>query len=54
MRITSEVFIIAGLMVLVVLFLMAMFARLYAKPDPTKRWWCTASAALGSSSATAR
>jgi len=34
MRITSEVFIIAGLMVLAVLFLMAMFARLYRKAGP--------------------
>jgi flotillin len=34
MHITSEVFIIAGLMVLAVLFLMAMFARLYRKAGP--------------------
>src|SRR5216684_540606 len=34
MKITSEVFIIAGLMVLAVLFLMAMFARLYRKAGP--------------------
>src|SRR5260370_41102622 len=34
MKITSEVFIIAGLMVLAVLFLMAMFARLYRKVGP--------------------
>src|ERR1700693_2250413 len=36
MRVTSEVFIIAGLMVLVVLFLMAMFARLYRKAGPNE------------------
>src|SRR5438552_5455567 len=34
MKITSEVFIIAGLMVLAVLFLTAMFARLYRKAGP--------------------
>ncbi len=34
MRISSEVFIIAGLMVLAILFLMAMFARLYRKAGP--------------------
>src|SRR5258708_31167702 len=34
MKLTSEVFIIAGLMVLAVLFLMAMFARLYRKAGP--------------------
>jgi flotillin len=34
MKITSEVFIIAGLMVLAILFLMAMFARLYRKAGP--------------------
>jgi flotillin len=34
MKITSEVFIVAGLMVLAVLFLMAMFARLYRKAGP--------------------
>ncbi len=34
MRVTSEVFIIAGLMVLAILFLMAMFARLYRKAGP--------------------
>src|SRR3984893_18927144 len=34
MKITSEVFIIAGLMVLAVLFLMAMFAKLYRKAGP--------------------
>ena len=36
MRISSEVFIIAGLMVLAVLFLMAMFARLYRKAGPNE------------------
>src|SRR5271169_3627566 len=36
MLITSEVFIIAGLMVLVVMFLMAMFARLYRKAGPNE------------------
>jgi flotillin len=36
MRVTSEVFIIAGLMVLVVMFLMAMFARLYRKAGPNE------------------
>jgi flotillin len=36
MRITSEVFIMAGLMVLVVMFLMAMFARLYRKAGPNE------------------
>src|ERR1017187_8767364 len=36
MRISSEVFIIAGLMVLVVMFLMAMFARLYRKAGPNE------------------
>jgi flotillin len=36
MRVTSEVFIIAGLMVLVVLFVMAMFARLYRKAGPNE------------------
>jgi flotillin len=34
MQISSEVFIVAGLMVLAVLFLMAMFARLYRKAGP--------------------
>src|SRR5579872_4918652 len=34
MRISSEVFIVAGLMVLAILFLMAMFARLYRKAGP--------------------
>src|ERR1700730_8372221 len=34
MKITSEVFIIAGLMVLAVLFLSAMFAKLYRKAGP--------------------
>jgi flotillin len=34
MQISSEVFIIAGLMVLAILFLMAMFARLYRKAGP--------------------
>ncbi|HTS48328.1 MAG TPA: SPFH domain-containing protein [Bryobacteraceae bacterium] len=34
MRMSSEVFIIAGLMVLAILFLMAMFARLYRKAGP--------------------
>src|SRR5579872_6827742 len=34
MRISSEVFIIAGLMVLAIIFLMAMFARLYRKAGP--------------------
>ncbi len=34
MHISSEVFIIAGLMVLAILFLMAMFARLYRKAGP--------------------
>src|SRR6266478_8218069 len=34
MKITSEVFIIAGLMVLAILFLMSMFARLYRKAGP--------------------
>jgi flotillin len=36
MRISSEVFIIAGLMVLAILFLMAMFARLYRKAGPNE------------------
>src|SRR5579864_70507 len=36
MHITSEIFIIAGLMVLAVLFLMAMFARLYRKAGPNQ------------------
>jgi flotillin len=36
MQITSEVFIIAGLMVLALLFLMAMFARLYRKAGPNQ------------------
>src|SRR5271169_6873959 len=36
MLISSEVFIIAGLMVLVVMFLMAMFARLYRKAGPNE------------------
>jgi flotillin len=36
MRVTSEVFIVAGLMVLVVMFLMAMFARLYRKAGPNE------------------
>src|SRR6266478_5916677 len=36
MKITSEVFIIAGLMVLAILFLMAMFARLYRKAGPNQ------------------
>src|SRR5271169_84709 len=36
MLITSEVVIIAGLMVLAVLFLMAMFARLYRKAGPNE------------------
>jgi flotillin len=36
MRITSEVFIMAGLMVLVIMFLMAMFARLYRKAGPNE------------------
>jgi flotillin len=36
MRVSSEVFIIAGLMVLVVMFLMAMFARLYRKAGPNE------------------
>src|SRR5438876_11949768 len=34
MKITSEVFIVAGLMLLAILFLMAMFARLYRKAGP--------------------
>src|SRR5882762_5804227 len=34
MRISLEVFIVAGLMVLAILFLMAMFARLYRKAGP--------------------
>ena len=34
MHISSEVFIMAGLMVLAILFLMAMFARLYRKAGP--------------------
>jgi len=34
MRISSEVFIIAGLMILTILFLMAIFARLYRKAGP--------------------
>ena len=34
MRISSEVFIVAGLMLLAILFLMAMFARLYRKAGP--------------------
>jgi len=34
MHISSEVFIVAGLMVLAILFLMAMFARLYRKAGP--------------------
>jgi flotillin len=36
MRISSEIFIMAGLMVLVVMFLMAMFARLYRKAGPNE------------------
>jgi flotillin len=36
MRIPSEVFIIAGLLVLVVMFVMAMFARLYRKAGPNE------------------
>ena len=36
MLITSEVIIIAGLMVLAILFLMAMFARLYRKAGPNE------------------
>src|ERR1700674_2392209 len=34
MHITSEIFLIAGLMVLAILFVMAMFARLYRKAGP--------------------
>src|SRR5437870_10368967 len=34
MRISAEVFIMAGLMILAILFLMAMFARLYRKAGP--------------------
>src|SRR5205807_8995317 len=34
MQISTEVFVIAGLMVLAILFLMAMFARLYRKAGP--------------------
>src|SRR5947208_1393031 len=34
MHISTEVFVIAGLMVLTVLFLMTMFARLYRKAGP--------------------
>src|SRR5437588_3693959 len=34
MHFSTEVFLIAGLMVLTVLFLMAMFARLYRKAGP--------------------
>src|SRR5438309_5603025 len=34
MRVSTEVFVIAGLMVLTVLFLLAMFARLYRKAGP--------------------
>jgi flotillin len=36
MRDLSEIFIVAGLMVLVVMFLMAMFARLYRKAGPNE------------------
>jgi len=36
MHISSEVFVIAGLMVLTILFLMAMFARLYRKAGPNE------------------
>jgi flotillin len=36
MLFTSEVFLIAGLMILAVLFLMAMFARLYRKAGPNE------------------
>jgi len=36
MHISSEVFMIAGLMVLAILFLMAMFARLYRKAGPNE------------------
>jgi flotillin len=36
MRVTSEVFIIAGLAVLVVMFVMATFARLYRKAGPNE------------------
>jgi len=36
MHISAEVFVIAGLMVLTILFLMAMFARLYRKAGPNE------------------
>ncbi len=36
MRLAPEIFIIAGLMVLAILFLMAMFARLYRKAGPNQ------------------
>ncbi len=36
MRITSELFLIVSLMILAVLFLMAMFARLYRKAGPNE------------------
>ena len=40
-----EVWVMVGLMVLVVMFLMSMFAGSTARRARTKRWWCMDSAA---------